>query len=97
MGSIPVWPLGTEYRITLARVPDDKELRDLEIANKMRGWVGIAFQDVEISADDHQRLRSKLQDCHLFVVRDGTMKPLGHIEEESDEPADATERRSRAL
>ena len=84
IGSIPVWPLGTEYRITLTKVPDDDELRQLGIANKMRGWVGIAFQECEINGKDQARLQSGLQNCHLFVNRKDTMTPLGHTEESLD-------------
>jgi hypothetical protein len=36
-GSIPVWPLGTEYRITLTAVPNAEQLEELKIANQMRG------------------------------------------------------------
>ena len=79
-GSIPVWPLATEYRIKLSKVPDDDELKQLAIANKMRGWVGIAFEDCEIDSKDKHRLRAGLQNCFLFIVRNGTMTPLGHNE-----------------
>lgn len=75
-GSIPLWPLGTEYRITLTSIPIPGHLDDLKIANKMRGWVGIAFEDCELTVEDVDRLRRNLQRCHLFVVHDGTMVPM---------------------
>lgn len=42
----------------------------------MRGWVGIAFEDCELTADDSDRLRRDLERCHLFVVQDGKMSPM---------------------
>ncbi|MDY0169821.1 MAG: hypothetical protein RBS80_24975 [Thermoguttaceae bacterium] len=91
IGSIPVWPLGTEYRITLTKVPDDDELRQLGVANRMRGWVGIAFRECEINGKDQARLRSGLPNCHLFVIRNDTMTPVGHTEESLDAPERAPE------
>lgn len=72
-GSIPCWPLGTEYRITLNAIPTRGQLDQLKIANKMRGWVEIAFKDCELTADDCDRLRGALDHCHLFVVQNGFM------------------------
>lgn len=73
-GSIPAWPLGTEYHITLTAIPTPEQLEQLTIANKMRGWVGIAFEDCEMTVDDGDRLRRSLDRCHLFVVKDGRMR-----------------------
>lgn len=75
-GSIPLWPLGTEYRITLTSIPTREQLAQLKIANIMRGWVGIAFEDCELNADDRDRLREVLVRCHLYVVQDGKMIPM---------------------
>ncbi|WP_145214367.1 hypothetical protein [Planctomycetes bacterium TBK1r] len=75
-GSIPFWPLGTEYRITLTAIPTAGQLDQLKIANEMRGWVGIAFEDCGLTADDRDRLRRNLERCHLFVVQDGKRNPL---------------------
>jgi hypothetical protein len=75
-GSIPMWPLGTEYRITLTAIPTPEQLDQLKIANQMRGWVGIAFEDCELTADDGDRLRRILDRCHLFVAHDGKMSPM---------------------
>ncbi len=75
-GSIPLWPLGTEYRITLTAVPTATQLEQLKIANTLRGWVGIAFEGCELTWEDADRLRSNLQQCHLFVIQDGQMSRL---------------------
>ena len=75
-GSVPFWPLGTEYRITLTAIPTAGQLDQLKIANEMRGWVGIAFEDCGLTADDRDCLRRNLERCHLFVVQDGKMSPL---------------------
>ncbi len=75
-GSIPLWPLGTEYRITLTSLPTSEQLDQLRIANKMRGWVGIAFENCELTVDDVDRIRRNLDRCHLYVVQDGKMIPM---------------------
>ena len=77
IGSIPVWPLGTEYRITLSSVPSNSQLHSLRIANHMRGWVGIAFNDCEISQEESKRLLVALPKCHLYIIKDGEMLPVG--------------------
>ncbi|WP_182867997.1 hypothetical protein [Stieleria mannarensis] len=76
MGSIPLWPLGAEYRITLTAIPTADQLDELKIANTMRGWVGIALEDCELTSNDVDRLSIRLQRCHLFVTRDGRMSPI---------------------
>ena len=75
-GSIPLWPLGTEYRITLTSLPTPDQLDQLRIANKMRGWVGIAFENCKLTVHDVDRLRRNLDRCHLYVVQDGEMAPI---------------------
>lgn len=75
-GSIPLWPLGTEYRITLNALPTDEQLEQLRIANKMRGWVGIAFADFELTAHDRDRLFRVLDRCHLYVMQDGKLRAM---------------------
>jgi len=42
----------------------------------MRGWVGIAFQEFELSEAERSSARKALPACHLFVVRDDTMVPM---------------------
>ncbi|QDV40202.1 hypothetical protein Enr13x_00080 [Stieleria neptunia] len=85
-GSLPCWPLGTEYRITLTSVPDPGQLRGLTVANSMRGWVGIAFEDCELSHADIDRILTELPQCHLFVVHDGHHKKLSQSRDKADEP-----------
>jgi hypothetical protein len=75
-GSLPLWPLGTEYRINLNAMPTREQLDELKIANKMRGWVGIAFVDCELPADDRDRLQRILYRCHLYVVQNGEMRAM---------------------
>jgi hypothetical protein len=75
-GSIPLWPLGTEYSITLTSLPTSEQLAQLRIANKMRGWVGISFENSELTVEDVDRLRRNLDRCHLYVVQDGKMIPM---------------------
>lgn len=75
-GSIPVWPLGTEYRITLTAIPTPEQFDQLKVANQMRGWVGIAFEGCELTAEDADRLQRNLERCHLFVVQDGELSPI---------------------
>lgn len=76
MGSLPAWPLGTEYRITFQCSLNQKELDQLKIANRMRGWVGIAFQDCKLSETERFRAREAWPTCHIFVVRDHRMVPM---------------------
>lgn len=75
-GSIPLWPLGTEYSITLTSLPTSEQLAQLRIANKMRGWVGISFENSELTVEDVDRIRRNLDRCHLYVVQDGKMIPM---------------------
>ena len=75
-GAITLWPLGSEYRITLTSLPTPDQLDQLRIANKMRGSVGIALENCELAVDDVDRLRANLKRCHLFVVQNGKMLPL---------------------
>lgn len=70
--------------MTAVEVPNDDELRQLGVASRMRGWVGITFRECEINGKDQARLQSGLQNCHLFVIRNDTMTPLGHTEQSSD-------------
>lgn len=73
IGSLPSWPLGTEYRISFQRPLNRKELDQLEIANRMRGRVGIAFRNCELSETERSNAREALPHCHLFVDRNGKM------------------------
>ena len=73
IGSLPAWPLGTEYQISFQRPLNRNQLK---IANRMRGWVGIAFRNCELSETERSNAREALPNCHLFVDRNGEMVPL---------------------
>lgn len=75
-GSIPVWPLGTEYRISFQQPLTSHQLDQLVELNSLRGWVGVAFVECEISAAEIDVTEKKLSICHLFRVIDGEMRPL---------------------
>jgi len=76
MASIPLWPLGTEYRITFPHTLTAKQLADLSEANRLRGWVGIAFDAAEITPEEAHMMREALPRCHLFQRVEGRLKPL---------------------
>ncbi len=71
VASVPAWPIGTEYRITFERALNDEELERLVIANEMRGWVGIAFRNCELSVSDREKIEAAFPKCHLFVRGSG--------------------------
>ena len=96
-GSIPVWPLGTEYRVTLTALPNDSQLEELKIANRLRGWVGIAFEDCDLSEKDVSELLTALPYCHLFVVNGRGLVPFSAIRPEMGEPSDAPQPRNEAF
>ena len=78
-GSIPFWPLGTEYRITFSRALTSDELDQLRELNSLRGSVGVAFVDCELSIDQAREATTKLHNCKLYRVTDGAMSALnGH-------------------
>lgn len=77
MGSLPAWPVGTESRIKFNRTLTDEDLLQLEIANEMRGWVGVAFQDCHLADADQTRIASALRDCHLYLFEGVAMAPFG--------------------
>ena len=85
-GSIPAWPFGTEYRITLTSVPNQEQMRKLTVANRMRGWVGIAFEDCKLSDGDTSELLTKLPGCHFYTVAENRLVPLKFPRSRTDEP-----------
>lgn len=85
-GSIPVWPFGTEYRITLTAVPNEEQIGELTVANRLRGWVGIAFEDCKLSDRDVSELLTQLPKCHLFTVDENHLTPLEMRRPRTDEP-----------
>ena len=84
LGSIPCWPIGTEYRISFDRTLQDDEIDALaKDANDMRGTVGIVFRDCAITDEQSRTMRAKLSGCRLFQSQNGEtgMTPLsGHVE-----------------
>lgn len=85
IGSLRSWPVGSEYRITLSKLPDDGQIKELDIANRMRGWVGIAFPEGKVDSRDLQKLRSKFPNCRILVFRDRASTPMAHTPESPDE------------
>ncbi|WP_417848830.1 hypothetical protein [Thalassoglobus sp.] len=76
MGSIPAWPIGTEYRISFPHPLSSAQLDRLKELNSLRGWVGVAFVECELTEDQVRESTSMLHNCHLFRVVDGEMAPL---------------------
>lgn len=76
MGSLPLWPLGNEYRISFPHSLTAEQLEDISEANRLRGWVAVAFVDAEITPEEARMMREALPRCHLFQMVDGKLKPL---------------------
>ena len=68
MGSLPLWPLGTEYYISFSRALNDDELDSLAELNSLRGHVGVKFSDCGLSETQQEQIRRKLASC--FVLWD---------------------------
>lgn len=68
MGSLPFWPIGTEYVISFRRRLNQSELHRLQIANRMRGSVLIYFY-CELSNTEKTMARAALPACRLIVVQ----------------------------
>lgn len=75
-GSIPFWPIGAEYRITLPRALTSIELCDLAELNSLRGTVHVAFVDCELSTDQTLETIEKLHGCKLYRVINGKWSAL---------------------
>ena len=84
-GSIPVWPLGTEYRITLTAIPSVEQLDELTVANHLRGGVGIAFEECDLRQEDVDRICQKLPACQLYVVQNGKRTMMTREMRKADE------------
>jgi len=80
--SIPFWPLGTEYRVTFPRALTSAELKQLDEINSLRGAVGVAFVDCELSANQVREAMAKLHNCRLYRIRDGERSVLDDREPE---------------
>jgi hypothetical protein len=77
------WPLGTEYRITFPHALTAEQLDSLDVLNRLRGSVGVAFVDCDLSDDEIREAIAKLHNCRLYRVVDGRMFRLAV--EKSDE------------
>ena len=67
MYSIPLWPLGTEYRISFRRPLTASQLDRLSIANSMRGYVGILFHQCELTEAERIQTQRALSECTVMV------------------------------
>jgi len=75
-GSIPAWPVGTEYRVTFTKALTSDELIQLYELNTLRGSVVVAFEDCELSSDQIREVIGNLPQCELFSVVNGTASRL---------------------
>ena len=69
-GSIPVWPLGTEYRISFDHPLTEPQLNQLAELNNLRGWVGVRFVDCDLSASQQADAIRLLESCHIYWNHD---------------------------
>ena len=75
-GSIPFWPLGSEYRVTFRGPLTSQQLSKLAELNSLRGSVGVAFVDCEFSEAEVNETFTKLAHCILFQVSGSNSTPL---------------------
>ncbi len=68
MRSIPIWPIGTEYRITFRSPLTPQQLDRLTELNSLCGTVAIAFVDCELSDAEASEAIDKLPKCLLIKV-----------------------------
>lgn len=68
MGSIPIWPIGTEYRISFRSPLSSQQLDRLAELNSLRGTVGVAFVDCELSDAEAREAVAKFPKCLLIKV-----------------------------
>lgn len=64
-GSIPVWPLGTEYRISFDHPLSETQLNQLAELNNLRGSVSIRFVNCDLSASQQSDAIRLLESCHI--------------------------------
>ena len=78
MGSIPLWPLGSESRVSFRHTLSSQQLDRLAELNSLRGTVGVAFVDCELSEVEIKDALAKLPNCALFRVNsnNSTSAPL---------------------
>jgi hypothetical protein len=68
MGSMPLWPFGSEYCVSFPRALNEDELDSLVELNALRGDVGAQFSDCDLSETQQELIRRKLASC--FVLWD---------------------------
>ena len=68
MTSIPVWPFGSEYGISFTAPLTSKQIDQLKELNSLRGTVGIAFIECELSEHQKIELATSFEDCFVFQV-----------------------------
>jgi len=75
MGSLPFWPFGTEYRISVTRPLSENELEALGELNTLRGTVTVAFVDCELTQHELELAKKYLHLCHLFRIANDRVIP----------------------
>lgn len=68
MYSIPLWPLGTEYRVSFDSSPTVEQIQELRILNHLRDSVSVAFPECSYSKDQVNKIKETLSQCHLFSI-----------------------------
>lgn len=62
--------------MTFPRALTSDQLDQLAELNSLRGWVGVAFVDCELSANQAREAIAKLPNCKLDHVVDGTFNAI---------------------
>lgn len=83
MTSIPVWPLGAEYGISFPHPLSTEQIDQLKELNSLRGTVGIAFIECELSEKQKHELATKFPNCFVFQVFGNDTIPVRRKEIES--------------
>ena len=76
MGSLPLWPIGTEYYVTFPRELNEDELDSLVELNALRGHVGVQFLDCDLSETQQELIRRKLASCFVLWYNADTVVRL---------------------
>lgn len=66
--SIPVWPLGTEYRISFSSPLTAEQILDLAPLNHLRGSVSVAFPECAFPESEALYIKDTLHRCRLFSL-----------------------------
>ena len=76
IGSLPAWPLGTEYYITFTRALTDSELKSMDEVNSLRGYVIVKFNGCALNEFERNRIKERLAMCHVLWEYGGTCEQL---------------------